>query len=137
MKAVGVHLADLDNTAQEIGVRLYDLDGPSGRKSDRYQFRLALDSGSPLGQRKYQRLSANNFMPQRRVAAVCWHGHRDFFRALFKRCPDAQIVTAVARYHGREDFETKFEATGDQNIGSQWYPMLYRDACECQEGVGQ
>ena len=35
-----------------------------------------------------------------RTASACWHAHRDVMRAIFKRAPDALLVTALARYEG-------------------------------------
>ncbi len=70
-----------------------------------------------------------------RIAAVCWHGHRDFFRALLAITPDAVIISRVARYDGSEGFERTFEPTGDQNIGSRMNPVAHRDACACREGA--
>jgi hypothetical protein len=63
--------------------------------------------------------------------SVCWHGHRDFFRALFELAPEARVVTAMATYRGREDFEASHEESGWRNIGSQMDPIYARDACDC------
>jgi len=65
------------------------------------------------------------------VGAVCWHGHRDFMRAVFEREPDARIHTALADYHGAEDFERKYRDT-NKNIGSVMRPLRYGDACKCE-----
>ena len=67
----------------------------------------------------------------RRVAAACWHAHRDVMRAIFETAPDAILVTALARYEGAADFADKFEATGDTNIGSAFNPLEMRYACDC------
>ena len=67
----------------------------------------------------------------RRIHAVCWHGHRDFLRALFVRTPSAVVITAIARYEGSADFEASFAATGNQNVGSQMQPLRLDRACEC------
>ena len=77
----------------------------------------------------------------RRVAAACWHAHRDVMREIFLRAPDALLVTALARYEGAQCFEDSFEATGDRNIGSQarveqlkcsgFMPLSMREACDC------
>ena len=67
----------------------------------------------------------------RRVHAVYWHGHRDFFRALFVRTPSAVIISRVARYEGSADFEASFAATGSQNVGSQMNPLRLDRACDC------
>lgn len=87
--------------------------------------------------RKYQRLG---FMDskgrQRRVHAVCWHGHRDFFLTLFDSDPAAVVVSPFipgGRYEDAHDFEYKYFRTGDRNIGSQVSPLAYRDACNCEE----
>ena len=69
----------------------------------------------------------------RRIHAVCWHGHRDWMRALFALDPDARIKTAMADYRESDGFERVFPATGDRNIGSQMHPLIYRDACYCAD----
>lgn len=68
----------------------------------------------------------------RRIAACCWHGHRDIMCAIFAEFPDARLKTAQADYDGRLDFEAKFECTGDTNIGSIVQPMSYADARDCE-----
>ena len=67
----------------------------------------------------------------RRVAALCWHGHRDVMREIFKLAPDALLITALARYEGIEGFEDLFEETGYRNIGSMYAPMDMCEACHC------
>lgn len=71
-------------------------------------------------QAKFRRLSTVREWRGRRAGqpyqktipgAVCWHGHRDFMRALFKLAPDAIISTTLATYRGREDFERSHGAT--------------------------
>ena len=68
----------------------------------------------------------------RRVAAACWHAHRDVLQRLFDHFPDARIRTAVADYRGKSGFEQDFPATADNNIGSMFQPMCYADACDCE-----
>ncbi len=67
----------------------------------------------------------------RRIAAACWHAHRDFMRAIFKLAPDALLITALARYEGSEGFEHEFPYTGTQNAGSIMVPRARQDCCEC------
>lgn len=74
------------------------------------------------------------------MAAVCWHGHRDFFRHLFKVAPEARIYTALIRranlpikFWSKGNFEENFEQTGDVNIGSAYRPVCAADACFCEE----
>ena len=69
----------------------------------------------------------------RKIAAACWHVHREFMRHLYRIAPDAVIITAFARYEDAEGFENEFEDTGDRNIGSAFEPQSMRTACECSE----
>ena len=69
----------------------------------------------------------------RKVAAACWHVHREFMRAVYRRAPEAVIITALARYEDAQDFEEKFTATGHGNIGSAAHPQSMRNACECHD----
>lgn len=62
-----------------------------------------------------------------RIAAACWHVHGDFFDALFKIAPDAEIKTgnkSITRHCGNWE---------DWNIGSAYQPMYYSEACFCGE----
>jgi hypothetical protein len=82
---------------------------------------------------KFRRLSVPHpwrDSKQRRVHAICWHGHRDFFRALFLRAPEAVAKTAFAKYTA-ENFEAVFPETGRRNIGSQILPCRACEACDC------
>ena len=72
----------------------------------------------------------------RRGVSLCWHGHRDLFRGLFAAYdPDdvgaIEIRTCKARYTSKSQFEQAFIPTGFENIGSQYQPMQYREACDC------
>lgn len=69
----------------------------------------------------------------RKVAAACWHAHRDIMRAIFENYPEAILVSAFARYEGRVDFERTFPATGANNMGSIANPLRMDSACECPE----
>lgn len=63
----------------------------------------------------------------RRVKAASWEAHRDVMVNLFERCPKATIRTSIITYKGKEDFQAKFRATADHNVGSQVYPAYIRD----------
>jgi hypothetical protein len=65
-------------------------------------------------------------------AALCWHGFRDFFRAVFAIEPSARFVTSLATYDGAADFERVFPDTSGKNIGSQFAPVAIADACRCE-----
>jgi hypothetical protein len=73
---------------------------------------------------------------RRRIGAVCWHGFRDFFRACFIVAPFATFRTSVAFWQGRDDFEARYERTGEQNIGSAMDPLCFADACGCETNGG-
>lgn len=71
--------------------------------------------------------------------AVCWHGHRDFFRALYARVPDAKIRTAFITYQNAVHFEDNYELTWngapEKASGSfAGHARPYQDACTCDEG---
>ena len=68
-----------------------------------------------------------------RVSAVCWHGFRDFFRAVYRREPGAVFRTSVDTWHGSEDFESRYRESGHRNIGSQAAPVTMASACRCPE----
>lgn len=86
-----------------------------------------------VGDNRYQRVSLNMDGSERRVAAVCWHGFRDFFRACFAVEPDARFKTAMDTWGGSADFEARFAASGHRNIGSAFMPLRAADACRCEE----
>lgn len=120
--------------AESVGVRIHsDWAGGGIRKDGRaWNFRLALNSGVKRGKNhRYQRVSVGYRQGERRVAAVCWHGHRDFMRALFALDRDARIKSAIADYRGSEAFERDFPATAFNNVGSMMYPTFAKDACTC------
>lgn len=83
------------------------------------------------GDYKYQRTSAGYMQNERRVFAVCWHGFRDYFRAVYAQTPDAVFRTAMDTWHGAADFEDRFRASGHRNIGPQIAPVLAAEACRC------
>jgi hypothetical protein len=141
--------------AEEVGVRLYNL-----RESGK-GIAFTLKTGEPNEQRpdwrgklkwqaRYQRLSQgtrqstdkkhpgiefNPVVP----GAVCWHGHRDFLMALYRRVPDAKVRTAFITYQNAEHFEANYRDTWNgapdkagRGFAAGYVP--YRDACTCAEG---
>lgn len=99
-------------------------------KGTAYTFTLKLSAS-----KAYQRTSStmtNKDGEPRRINAVCWHGHAAFFRELFKLEPTAIVSSSrmgTVRYTA-ENFEDVYPATGDWNIGSQYAPCAFRDACD-------
>jgi hypothetical protein len=96
------------------------------RYATEYQGTHTLEGERP----PYQRL---NHRLDRTVCAVCWHGHRDFFRAAYRFCDDIIFSSALATYGCSDDFERAYPATGYKNIGSQMEPCQISDACYCEE----
>jgi hypothetical protein len=63
---------------------------------------------------------------------VCWHAHRDFFRALFELAPDATVRTGLGRAgvtYSAGTFENDFPGTYNMNAGSEWYPREFGSLC--------
>lgn len=115
-----------------FGLKLGDPVSATGKKKD--------------NRREYQRVSTWRRRADgtpRRNAAVCWHGHRDFFRALFARAPEARVASAQTKatvpggYYTAGNFEQVYQNTGDHNIGSMFAPMRYADACACDDDGGR
>src|SRR5262245_25247581 len=143
MIASKVTAATLTAAAEEIGVRA-EIDTQSARGT-RHRVKLfpivLITSRRPSGTRypdergdsKYQRTSASCFHDGRRVNAVCWHGFRDFFRAVYRREPEAVFYTAMATWRGSVHFEANFRDSGHRNIGSQMYPRAAAECCRCPE----
>lgn len=69
------------------------------------------------------RTSANG----RHMRKASWEAHRDVMLALFDLDPHATVRTALAVYRGREDFDRKFEATGETRCGGFDKPVAIRD----------
>jgi hypothetical protein len=85
------------------------------------------------GDAPYQRESVGYGSAGRRVHAVCWHGWRDYFRAVYQTTPDATFRTVVDTWRGSQDFEARFAASGRKNIGPPIAPVAMADACRCPD----
>jgi hypothetical protein len=84
------------------------------------------------GDARYQRESVG-MNAGRRVNAVCWHGFRDYFRAVYEQDAAVTFRTAVDTWRNAADFEQRFAASGHRNIGSQMFPQSMADACRCPD----
>lgn len=63
----------------------------------------------------------------RHMRKASWEAHREALAAIFDADPGAFVHSALADYHGRDDFLAKFPATGDKNIGSRAEPVAFAD----------
>lgn len=64
----------------------------------------------------------------RHMRKASWEAHRDVMRAIFALDGAATIKATLATYCGFEDFEAKYLATGNKNVGSM---MELRTMREC------
>jgi len=85
------------------------------------------------GDAKYQRESVGYSSAGRRIHAVCWHGFRDYFRAVYEQDSAVTFRTAVDTWKNAEDFELRFAASGHRNIGPAIAPVMMADACRCPD----
>lgn len=65
----------------------------------------------------------------RRVCAACWHVHGDFFDSLFTVNPTAYV------WSGGHKITKDYGNWQDMNIGSLVNPLMYSDACDCNNLV--
>lgn len=132
MKAWDVTEENIREAAAEVGLRIFGWpEGSIEKDGCALRFRLAVNIASPRdvnGFLPFQRCSTLQVEKPRKIAAVCWHGHREFMRALFARVPSARIKTALADYRGSEDFERTHRRT--QGTGNA-FNLSYEQACGC------
>ena len=127
MKLYGVRLDQLEKVVETVSKKLYDGNISFNRleqKANHVAFTLRVDSSKGPG----HRIGFHG----RRLVAACWHVHYDVMEAIFKKYPDARLVTCQAVYDGINGFHANAEGTGNKNIGSMMSPMCYADACECE-----
>ena len=82
--------------------------------------------GHRLGFKNYDWSTGEQIGKQRHLINACWHVHGDFFDAIFNINKDARIRSnnkLITINEGNWE---------DRNIGSQIYPMMYSEACECE-----
>jgi hypothetical protein len=129
MKVKGISASELCAIVREVSGRDYDGNVIFKREPELIGnflfFTLTvIKSANPGGKRSPS---------GRKVSAACWHAHRDIMQVIFNSNPDALLVTALARYDGKQDFEYSFPTTGETNIGSMYEPFYMQDACDCCE----
>lgn len=150
MKVTGATIDEIQQAADKTGVRLYNL-RESGhgyaftlktgeKNSQRVDWRGKLVWSAPymrVSQRERQstaRGQEGKWFARTVPGAVCWHGHRDFFRALYRLAPKAVVRTAMATYRNASNFESQYRETqhqGGDRMGVHMTP--YADACICGE----
>ena len=66
----------------------------------------------------------------RHTVSACWHAHGYFFEELLRLAPEARIVT---RGGPGAVITAKGGNWQDCNVGSQVHPMMFSEACACNE----
>ena len=132
MKIYNVPFSVIEQTAESLGIRFVGSDDGPTRN---YRHRAHGSLKPPQGRTNpYPRVSAGWGTQGRKVAAVCWHGYRDFMQELFYLYDDARITSnrnGYVSYDGIDEFNEKHEATGYTDIGPQISPMYMCEACVC------
>ena len=82
--------------------------------------------GSRLGFPQYDYATKKIIKPGKHMAVACWHVYGTFFDNLFKENLEIVIIS-----NGEKITSTNGGNWNDRNIGSQVFPLLYSDACEC------
>jgi len=61
----------------------------------------------------------------RHIAAACWHVHGYFFEYLFTNYGNIKVIAGTKKMLSNAD------NWQDWNIGSNFQPLYYSEACEC------
>ena len=116
------------DAAKLVSVNIYNLRDVNKSGSKRFQLHT-----NGVGS-KYRRRSYRGDVARTIPGAVCWHGHRDFMRALFVVEINGRVQTAMADYRGRRDFEDSYRDVLDYS--NEYRGNGYVDsytACVCEE----
>lgn len=122
MIAYGVPMADLHTIANKVDARLFEADVRG--KGVKFTLR-------PTGD-KFRKV---NPISGRRIFAICWHGHYEFFAELFRAFPEARVKTQNATYNGAQEFAEKAEDTDTSvgPMGNVYGSFNQSDCCKCSE----
>ena len=113
-------------TALNLTNDLYDCNIKFNRYEpigNRINFTLTVVSSKNKGSRYGFQLNKNG--SHRKLAKACWHVHGDFFDSLFSINPEAEVVSMGKKIN------TNSGNWEDRNIGSQYQPYFYSEACDC------
>ena len=145
MRVIGVTLSQLLEIAEATQVRIANTGAWNYRRAPYQKLRRDGQAETRFTLRTLYSGETRRPVPYRRTGMLrpgwkvrslpgilCWHGHRDFMKELFKRFPAAVLESCFTKYKGAEGFERDYPATGRHNIGSQAYPCELADACYCE-----
>ena len=123
---------DLKTIAADLGLVSGLEEKTQTRNGTTFSGRILLDGpNNKKNPHRYGRVSASYHGKGRHIAATCWHGHRDFMRAVYEKDPGAVIITHAAKYTGSEHFEQTHQSTYYMNVGAPIAPCYMGDACNC------
>lgn len=116
---------DLLAVADEVPVKLYgpnlstlgDFHGTRAR-------RISVSLRPVTDGERWRKVKVDQFTGrERRIYAVSWHGHYVFMRALLELDPNMRMKSAVWKFAGRDDFDSRVWSTAFINWGSQFMPQ--------------
>jgi hypothetical protein len=138
MKVYGIDESALYVLGKVVGVKVivnnivyYSEKGKNKGKLNYINFCLR-----PIGD-NYRKIS-HKFGKERKVWAVCWHGHRDFMIELFRYNPNAKLTSSPLNgpssivYDGKEDFYNKYENTYNQEKPLNYLGTIW-NTCNCND----
>jgi hypothetical protein len=130
-----VSLSECKRFAEELGIVFVGHEKYT-TKDGRVRIQGSLKPKGKPHPNPYQKTSASYFNQGRKVHGVCWHGYRDWMRALFTAYPTARITTGrigKIDYNGLDGFEANYVDTGFINVGAQICPINACEACSCKD----
>lgn len=124
MYAKNIELASMVESASKFGFQLN-----TEVEAKRIKFTLRRGSNT-----KYQKVS-RSFHGDRKTGSVCLHGHYHFFKECFQFAPQASFESAWYGkiVHTADTLEDNYDRMRDFEVGSQVYPVLLNDCCDCGE----
>lgn len=139
MMVKGATAEQIRDAADAANVRIYNLTWKGCDRRGLASFTFRLKTYTPDGAdhapfRRFSLYSDRNGNRRTVPGAVCWHGHREFFRALYRLCPDAKVKTAMAVYTSPAQFEATHAATyhdGGTRMGCELGTGATSD-CSCR-----
>jgi len=132
MKAKNAPIEDLERALNEINKKydnnvIFEHIHQYGKRSIMVNFRLRVKDSHGKGARLGQHLTKKG--NRRHLINACWHVHGDFFEALLKINPKAEITALNKKITMNSGH---YEIWRDWNIGSLYEPLYFSEACECQ-----
>lgn len=128
-----------------VGARNFGGNLTTNREPETYRggvrFTLRVESSKGPGHRLgYNLNKAGN---QRRLTAACFHAYGEVIRELLARGAKFVESAAIARFRidgarstrwNWDNWKENADAMAYQNIGSKTEPLMFCEACECEEG---